>query len=98
MVFDERLYDEVERSQVRYIGFTTDTSRYDFAFVYTNMFFGKTLVVDMQTGRSALLSENDVDNIEYLQKLYSIDEPQEAEELASFFKSILPPLPLENQY
>lgn len=94
----ERLYDEVEQSQVRYIGFTSETNRYDFGIVYTNMFFGKTLVVDMQTGRSALLCENDVDNVEYLQKLYNIDDYQEAEGLADFFKGIIPALPQGNQY
>lgn len=94
----ERLYDEVEQSQVRYVGFTSDTTRFDFGIVYTNMFFGKTLVVDMQTGRSALLCENDVQNIEYLQKLFNIKDRVEAEELAGFFQEILPGLPLENQY
>lgn len=94
----DRLYDDVEQSQVRYVGFLSDSMRFDFCIVYTTMFFGKTLIVDMQTGRSALMNESDLSNIEYLQKLYNMDDRREAEELADFFKAILPAHPLENQY
>lgn len=98
MIHYDRLYDEVEQSQVRYVGFTSETTRFDFAIVHTNMFFGKTLVVDMQMGRSALLSGDDVDNVDYVQKLFNIKDHEEAEELAGFFKSILPALSLGSQY
>lgn len=94
----DRLYDETEKSQVRFIGFTTDTTRFDFAIVYTNMFFGKALVIDMQMGRSVLLSEDDTDNIDYLQKFFHIKNQEDTKELADFFKSILPALPRGNQY
>jgi hypothetical protein len=55
MEFFEKLYDEHENAKVRFIGFTTESTRYDFGIIYTNMFFGKPLVVCMQTGRSTLL-------------------------------------------
>lgn len=94
----ERLYDEVEKSQVRYVGFTSETTRYDFAIIYTNLFFGKTLVVDMQLGKSALLSEDDVQNTEYLQSLFQTNEEKETAELADFLQSVLPSSPLKSQY
>jgi hypothetical protein len=47
----EKLYDEYEKVKVRFVGFTTKDTRYDFGIVYTNMFFGKPLVICMQTGR-----------------------------------------------
>jgi len=74
----EKLYDEHEKVQVRFIGFTTEETRYDFGIVYTNMFFGKPLIVCMQTGRSALLDPSDLDNIEYLQKAFHIKEVNQA--------------------
>ena len=98
MTYYDRLYDETEQSQVRFVGFTSETTRYDFAIVYTNMFFGKALVVDMQMGRSALLSVDDIDNVDYLQRYFHIKDDEEMEALAVFFKSILPVLPQENQY
>ncbi|MBU8906744.1 DUF3055 domain-containing protein [Desertibacillus haloalkaliphilus] len=94
----ERLYDEQENVKVQFIGFTTDEVRYDFGIVYTNMFFGKPLVICMQTGRSTLLSAEDVKDVKHLQNVFHIKTKQEAEDLASFFDETLPNLPLEPQY
>ncbi|SEN31621.1 Protein of unknown function [Mesobacillus persicus] len=94
----EKLYDEHEKVQVRFIGFTTEETRYDFGIVYTNMFFGKPLIVCMQTGRSALLDPADLDNIEYLQTAFHINETKQAADLVEFFKSELPIIPFQPQY
>lgn len=94
----ERLYDENENVKVRFIGFTTDDVRYDFGIVYTNMFFGKPLVVCMQTGRSALLCADDGCNPEHLQQVFQLKNKKEARDLALFFEETLPKMPLEPQY
>lgn len=94
----EKLYDEHEKVQVRFTGFTTEDTRYDFGVIYTNMFFGKPLIVCMQTGRSALLDPADLDNIEYLQKAFHIKETKQAADLAEFFQSELPIMPFQTQY
>lgn len=98
-MFDfERLYDEHERVKVRFIGFTTDDVRYDFGIVYTNMFFGKPLVVCMQTGRSTLLGSEDATNFEHLQHVFRIPSKKEAKLLAEFLFEMVPNTPLETQY
>ena len=94
----DKLYDENEKVQVRFVGFTTEDTRYDFGIVHTNMFFGKPLIVCMQTGRSALLDPADLDNIEYLQATFHIKETKQAADLAEFFQSALPITPLQPQY
>ncbi|MGO4887943.1 DUF3055 domain-containing protein [Anaerobacillus sp. MEB173] len=94
----ERLYDEQENVKVQFIGFTTDEVRYDFGIVYTNMFFGKPLVVCMQTGRSALLCAEEVKNTDHLQRIFNIKNPKEAEDLSIFFEKTLPNMPLGSQY
>ncbi|WP_078554951.1 DUF3055 domain-containing protein [Bacillus alkalicellulosilyticus] len=94
----ERLYDEQENVKVQFTGFTTDDVRYDFGIVYTNMFFGKPLVICMQTGRSALLCADDAKNIDHLQRVFHIKQPKEAEDLSLFFEETLPTMPLEPQY
>lgn len=94
----ERLYDEQENVKVRFVGFTTEDVRYDFGIVYTNMFFGKPLVVCMQTGRSALLDAKEGCNPEHLQQVFSIKNEKEANDLALFFEETLPNMPLEPQY
>jgi hypothetical protein len=94
----EKLYDEQENVKVRFVGFTTEEVRYDFGLIYTNMFFGKPLVICMQTGRSALLDSEDVKDLEHLQKIFRIPSPQQAADLASFFKETLPSASLKTQY
>ncbi|WP_428908793.1 DUF3055 domain-containing protein [Niallia sp. Krafla_26] len=94
----EKLYEEEENVKVRFIGFTTDLARYDFGLIYTNLFFGKPLVVCMQTGRSAILDPEDLHDIEYLMTIFKITDYQQAVELAEFFNEALPMTTLQTQY
>ncbi|RBW70017.1 DUF3055 domain-containing protein [Bacillus taeanensis] len=94
----QKFYDEHENVQVRFVGFSTDDVRYDFGIVYTNMFFGKPLIVCMQTGRSALLDSSDVRDYEYLQSTFKIATRKEAEDLASFFEEAIPYTTYKTQY
>jgi Protein of unknown function (DUF3055) len=98
MEWFEKLYDESESVNVRFVGFTTDTVRYDFGIVYTNMFFGKPLVVCMQTGRSALLDSNDIGNLDYIKQAFHIKTLKEAEDLALFFEEAVPNIQAIEQY
>lgn len=94
----DKLYDEHENVKVRFIGFTTEHTRYDFGIIYTNMFFGKPLVVCMQTGRSTLLDPNEIKDIEYLQNAFRIPDKQQADDLAEFFSETLPQIPFVIEY
>jgi hypothetical protein len=86
----ERLYDTTETTKVNFVGFVSDNARYDFGLVYTNQFFGKPLVICMQTGRSSLLCAEDAQNISLLKEKFSIGNDEEAEELSIFLQSQLP--------
>lgn len=94
----EPMYEETENAKVEFFGYASDRARYDFAIVFTKRFFGKPLVVCMQTGRSSLLSADDLENTEALQRLFSIGRAEEAGELAVLLKQRLPNLPLSEQY
>ncbi|MFX3624344.1 MAG: DUF3055 domain-containing protein [Ectobacillus sp.] len=94
----EKLYDENEKVKVRFLGLTTNDTRYDFGVVYTNMFFGKPLVICMQTGRSTLLGHDDVENIQHLQQVFRLRSLEEADDLAHFLKFLLPDTPLYAEY
>ncbi|MGJ7923116.1 DUF3055 domain-containing protein [Neobacillus sp. LXY-4] len=93
-----KLYDESEKVKVRFIGFTTEQTRFDFGIIYTNLFFGKPLVVCMQTGRSALLDPKDLEDTEYLKTAFKITDEQQAADLVEFFLDALPGTPFEPQY
>jgi Protein of unknown function (DUF3055) len=86
----DKLYEETENVKVRFVGFTTNDVRYDFGIVHTTAFFGKPLVVCMQTGRSAVLCQEDVDNVEHLQQIFKIACEKEASDLSEYFKYLLP--------
>jgi hypothetical protein len=94
----DKLYDEQEKAKVRFVGFTTETTRYDFGIVYTNLFFGKPLVICMQTGRSTLLDPKDLEDIEYVQSAFRIQDEEQAMDLIEFFRTALPNIPFEPQY
>jgi hypothetical protein len=94
----DRLYDESESANVNFFGYASERARYDFAIVFTNRFFGKPLVVCMQTGRSSLLCADDTVNTENLQKIFAIDSMDEAKELALILQQRLPSLEMNQQY
>ncbi|QOR68404.1 DUF3055 domain-containing protein [Cytobacillus suaedae] len=94
----DKLYDDQENVKVRFVGFTTENVRYDFGIVYTNLFFGKPLVICMQTGRSTLLDPKDIEDLDYLRRIFRIDTLEEAADLADFFRTSLPHIPFETQY
>lgn len=94
----DKLYDEFENAKVRFIGFTTNSTRYDFGIIYTNMFFGKPLVVCMQTGRSSLLEQKDIEDLDHLQLIFKISTREQAKDLAAFFLEELPEVPFQAEY
>ena len=94
----ERLYDVSETSPVSFVGFMTDQTRYDLAIIYTDSFFGKPLVVCMQTGKSALLCADDINNHEYLEHVFRLNDRSAAEEMAYFLGQRLPAMGFNEQY
>lgn len=89
MDYFSKIYDEHENVNVRFAGFETELSRYDFAIVYTNVFYTKPLVICMQTGRSTLLDYNDLEDPRYLQKTFKIEISYQAEDLIQFLKEAI---------
>jgi hypothetical protein len=94
----DKLYDDTENVKARFVGFTTEDVRYDFGIIHTNMFFGKPLVICMQTGRSTLLDADDIRNLEFLRSAFHIQSLKEAEDLSLFFEESITFTPLTTQY
>lgn len=95
----ESLYDLSELAQVRFIGVVSEHTRYDFGIVYTSHFFGKPLVVCMQTGQSALLGSDDAHAPGTLQRIFRLANENEAAELSKMLLELVPSLPMVgNQY
>lgn len=98
MAHFDRLYDQAETAKVRFIGFISESARYDFGLVYTQQFYGKPLVICMQTGKSTLLCSDDVKNIDQLMKTFQISNREDAEQLSLFLEKYLPSVAQDAQY
>lgn len=96
-MFDD-LYDVIEYSNVNFVGCVSEESRYDFAIVYTSLFFGKPLVVCMQTGRSSPLCAEDLTDNDLLRSRFLVANDQSADELRNLLSSRLPSIQASEQY
>ncbi|EGL83012.1 hypothetical protein CathTA2_1455 [Caldalkalibacillus thermarum TA2.A1] len=84
----DMLYDETEETKTRYVGFIGEHKRYDLALTQTDRFYGKTLVIDIQSGRSAIIGPDDLEEEGYLAHAFNLTE-DEAVELHRFLSEII---------
>lgn len=82
------LYDLVEETNVRYVSFVSDNARFDLAIIHTDRFFGKTLVLDIQASKFAIVGRDDLDEPGYLEYAFGITEAA-AEDLKEFLSHIV---------
>ncbi|WP_096201624.1 DUF3055 domain-containing protein [Bacillus sp. FJAT-45350] len=94
----EKLYAEHEEVNMHHVGFISNDKRYDFAIVFTTLFFGKTLVVCIQSGRSALLDSEDIHEPEKLCSLLGVCSQEEVEKVTAFLLENIPDMPFKSQY
>lgn len=94
----ESLYDTMETSNVNYVGCVSEGSRFDFAIVYSNQFFGKPLVICMQSGRSAPMCADDLKDMELLRSRFLVGDPQAADALRTMLGQRLPKMQTRDQY
>lgn len=82
------LYDETEDTQTRFVSFVGETNRFDLAITSTDRFYGKKLVLDIQSNRFAVIGTDDLDEPGYLEHAYNLSE-EEAEELKEFLYQVI---------
>lgn len=82
------LYDDTEETKTRYISFVGENQRFDLAIMQTGRYYGKSIVMDIQGSRFAILGQDDLEEEGYLEFAYNLSE-EDAEELRSFLRPIL---------
>jgi hypothetical protein len=84
------LYDHTEETTTRFVCFVGGESmrRFDLAIMSTTRYFGKKIVIDLQSGRSAVIGPDDLAEEGYLEFAYKINE-EEAKELEEFLYQIV---------
>ncbi|ALS23481.1 hypothetical protein JCM16163A_35870 [Paenibacillus sp. YK5] len=91
MEFDY-LYDGTEETKTRFVCFVGDSlRRFDLAITTTNRFYGKKMVTDLQTGRTAVIGPDDLEAEGYLEHVYKLNE-EEAAELTAFLTEVVGPV------
>ena len=76
--------DTTEDTSTRFVTFIVPSmKRFDLAITATSRFYGKKLIVDLQSGRTAIIGPDDLEEEGYLEHTFKITE-EEASELAQF--------------
>jgi len=83
------LYDVREETNARFICILGKSlRRFDLAIISTNHFYGKKIVIDIQSGRSAIIGPDDLAEEGYLEYIFNLTE-EEAEELGTFLGEVV---------
>ncbi|MCA1064977.1 DUF3055 domain-containing protein [Rossellomorea sp. AcN35-11] len=82
------LYDDTENTKTRFVSFMGENQRYDLAITRTDRYYGKSLVLDLQGSRFAIIGRDDLDEPGYVESVFKLTE-EEADELRDFLGEII---------
>ncbi|HAQ07356.1 MAG TPA: cytosolic protein [Bacillus bacterium] len=82
------LYDDTEETKTRYVSFMGENQRFDLAIMQTGRYYGKSIVLDIQGSRYAIIGQDDLDEEGYLEFAYNLSE-EGATELRSFLRQLI---------
>ena len=83
------LYDHTEETRTRFVCFITPSLvRLDLAITTTSRFYGKTLVTDLQTGRTATVGPDDLNEEGRLEHMFRLNE-EEGQALREFLYEVV---------
>ncbi|WP_038090040.1 DUF3055 domain-containing protein [Tumebacillus flagellatus] len=79
------MYDEHETTSTRFVGFVGD-HRWDLAITKTEHFYGKSLVVNIQSGRAGIIGHDDLEDekLHLLANMFALDDEDTTVELRNF--------------
>lgn len=86
------LSDSTEQTSTRFVTMVTPRlHRFDLAITTTSRFYGKKLVIDMQSGISAIIGPDDLEEEGFLAHRYRLNEEQ-SQELYEFLSEVIGPI------
>lgn len=91
------LLEEKENQSVHHYCIATDTHRYDFSVIFSNHFYGKAMVVSIQTEKMVLMCQEDIENDSHWAKKLGISA-MDLQSCKSFFQLLLTHKQFANQY
>ncbi|TMV45461.1 DUF3055 domain-containing protein [Paenibacillus mesophilus] len=83
------LYDHTEDTRTRFVCFITPSlQRFDLAITSTSRFYGKQLITDIQSGKTAIIGPDDLNEPGYLEYVYKLSE-EDGEDLRNFLIEVV---------
>lgn len=83
------LYDHSEETKTRFVCFITPSlQRFDLAITTTSRFYGKQLITDIQSGKTAIIGPDDVHEPGYLEYVFKLSE-EDGEHLRQFLTEVV---------
>lgn len=82
------LYDDIENTVTRFVTFMGRNQRFDIAITKTEKYYGKVLVLNLQSNRFAIIGRDDLEEPGYLEHVYNLNE-EDADDLRSFLNDIV---------
>lgn len=82
------LYDDTENTRTRFVSFMGENQRYDLAITQTERYYGKSLVLDLQGSRFAIMGRDDLNEPGYIESVFKLTG-EEADELRDFLGEII---------
>lgn len=82
------LYDDTVETKTRFVSFMGENSRFDLAIIQTDRYYGKYIVLNIQSNQFAIIGVDDLKEPGYLEYAYKLNS-DEAEELRDFLMEII---------
>ncbi|AZV45070.1 DUF3055 domain-containing protein [Peribacillus asahii] len=82
------LYNDLIDTKTRFVSFMGEESRFDLAITMTDRFYGKKLVLNLQSNRFAIIGHDDLEEEGYLEQAFQLTE-EEAAELRGFLTEVI---------
>ncbi|WP_339229532.1 DUF3055 domain-containing protein [Aeribacillus sp. FSL K6-2833] len=82
------LYDETVETKTRFVSFMGENQRFDLAIIQSDRYYGKYLVLNLQSNRFAIIGEDDLKEPGYLEDVYQLND-ENAKELREFLYEIV---------
>ncbi|RXJ01817.1 DUF3055 domain-containing protein [Anaerobacillus alkaliphilus] len=82
------LYDDIEQTKTRFVSFMGENQRFDLAIMSTSRYYGKQIVLDMQSNRLGIIGTDDLEEPGYLEFAFNLSE-EDAEDLRSFLYEVI---------
>ncbi|MGV3243506.1 DUF3055 domain-containing protein [Staphylococcus sp. 11261D007BR] len=87
-MIDMFLYDDIEPSQIRFVGFVGEHSRYDLVLIQTDRHYGKTLVLNTQTNKFGIIGTDDLEEEGYIAYILGVSE-DEGNEITEYLNQVI---------